>query len=107
MGITSETKSCRQCGKPLSITQRSNALYCYDCGRERLKKARRGYAKRYAAEHKEEIAQYQRERRTWLIAHNMCVVCGSAKAIEGQTLCESCRKKARLQWKKCKQKKKA
>lgn len=107
MGITSETRCCRDCGKPLSVWQRGNALYCYECAEVRRQKSHRTYAKKYAREHKAELAKYQHERREWLKSHNMCIDCGSEKAVDGQTRCEACREKSRLHWRKYKQKKKA
>ena len=107
MGITSETRRCRDCGKPLSITQRGNAKYCFECAEERQKEARRTASKKYGKKHRKERSQYQKDRREWLKAHNFCVVCGSEKAIDGLTMCESCREKDLIRAKKYRQKKKA
>ena len=36
---------------------------------------------------------YQRERRRMLIERGICLWCGKAKAVEGQTLCAKCKVK--------------
>ena len=105
MGLNSEMKCCRDCGKPLSVTQRGNALYCFSCADKRRKKRGREYAKRYAREHKEEIAEYQKERRNWLKSKGFCVVCGSEKAADGLTKCPACREKSHAYNKKYSKKK--
>lgn len=43
---------------------------------------------------KEERNQRQKERYEWLKSHKICTICGREKAVIGQTLCESCRKKS-------------
>lgn len=105
MGITSETRCCRDCGKPLSVTQRSNAKYCFGCAEERRKEVQRRHSRKYGKNHREELSQYQKARRTWLKEHGICVSCGNEDAVEGLTLCQKCREKSNESGRKYRQKK--
>lgn len=91
--LKSSTKCCIQCGKPLALVQNSNARYCYDCREARKVKANRERSRRYAREHRAEIAQYQRERYQWLISKGFCVSCGVERAETGYVRCPKCRAK--------------
>ena len=91
--IKSGTRSCIECGRPLSIIQNTNARYCYECRYKRSLASHRTSAKAYAREHKAEMAAYQRERYQWLREHGFCVSCGVEKAELGFVRCAACREK--------------
>ena len=84
MGID---RLCRKCGNPMIGVTNLNTQYCRKCARERHLEAMR----RYYEKNKKKLLDEGKERREWLKEHGICTRCGKEKAIEGQTLCESCK----------------
>lgn len=96
MAITSETRSCRECGKPLPLGASYNTLYCPDCARNRTLEHRRAWQ----IANRVSIARDQKETYEYYKSRRICVSCHSREVAtlpDGRMLtqCELCAEKRR------------
>lgn len=107
MGMNSEMKACRICGKPLPIASHFNRLYCDDCRRRHRLASYSRSRKKFYQKHSKELLADKREEYHWYKARGICVDCHQRDAaiINGRkmTRCPECMERNR----KSKKKKKA
>lgn len=77
MKITSETRCCVECGKPLPLESSIRTKFCGDCLREHHKAS----AKTYYWEHKADVDASAAETYHWYKERGICVSCHSEKVL--------------------------
>ena len=98
--ITSETKSCKGCGKPLPEGSDYRRKYCEDCNHiHRLASWKKAKHKSYK-KHRKAILLDRKEEYQWYKKRGICVDCHAADAVirDGvrMTRCAACMERQRL-----------
>lgn len=83
---------CVNCGKQEACY---NSIYCPDCW-EKSTERNRKYHEEHHEEHKRRCSEYNKKRYSELKENGICTKCAKHKAVEGQSLCLSCKAKAHM-----------
>ena len=79
--LTSETPSCKECGKPLPEGSSYQRFYCDDCKHlHRIASWRKSKHKSYK-KHRKAILEERRKEYQWYKERGICVDCHAADAV--------------------------